>query len=177
MRATSLMVEPSVQGGSDFRQGGPLARAIEPAGPKVLRFEIPTSGDATAFSGLSDSRRGRGRQGKGKSYLLIRDEPSRGRGKRLPSTLEALARRDELIRTARAQFFASLSEREAAVRIAASIGRYASTAWTRERLADTVPQRHVGKVTAIWWQLLSVHDHAPSAETVRRALRGGRVYS
>lgn len=102
-------------------------------------------------------------------------EPPRGRGRRLPETLAALAARDDLIRIARARFWPDASEREAAREIAAGIARYTGTAWVRERLADQVPTRHAGRPAAIWWKLLSIRDHVPSPETVRRALRRAAI--
>ncbi|MFL9826940.1 hypothetical protein [Rhodoplanes sp. SY1] len=100
-------------------------------------------------------------------------ELPRGRGRRLPETLAALAARDDLIRTAREKFWPDATEREAATQIAAGIARYAASAWVRERLADQVPTRHAGRPAAIWWKVLSIRDHVPSPETVRRALRRG----
>lgn len=103
--------------------------------------------------------------------LAASGDVPRGRGRRLPETLAALAARDDLIRVARARFWPDASEREAATQIAVSIARYGATAWVRERLADQVPTRHAGRPAAIWWKLLSIRDHVPSPETVRRALR------
>lgn len=98
-------------------------------------------------------------------------EAVRGRGRRLPATVARLAERDRLLQGARARFWPDLSEREAAREIAAAIRRYASTAWWRERVLDTVPARHAGRPAELWWRLLKVHDHPPSPETVRRAIR------
>jgi hypothetical protein len=94
----------------------------------------------------------------------------RGPGHRLPETLAALARRDELIREAVERFFPGASGHEAARRLHQALDLYACCAWQRERRAAECPARHIGRLTAFCWHILRAVDHVPSEPLIRKII-------
>jgi hypothetical protein len=92
---------------------------------------------------------------------LANAEPVDRRGRRLPETIAARAERDRLICEA-AAMFPGASDREVARKLHSAIDLYRCTAWLRERGERPSP-RH-----AILWAILSVIDHTPSAELIRK---------
>jgi hypothetical protein len=89
------------------------------------------------------------------------------RGHRLPETLAAIARRDELICEAVKRFFPDLYDHEAAWRLHQALERYACSAWPRERAAPGMPLRHVDRLAGLCWHILDAIDHVPSVRTIR----------
>lgn len=96
--------------------------------------------------------------------------PTGAPGHRSPQTLAALAERAALLRKAADRFFPGASQREAARRLREAMSRYREGRWRRERTEPQCPVRHDEKVTALFWQLLRLHDAVPSISTIRRAL-------
>ncbi len=94
------------------------------------------------------------------------------RGHRLPETLAALARRDELIRQAAERFFSDASDHEAARLLHQALERYAGCAWQRERSAPECPPRHAGRLTASCWHILHAVDRVPSEPLIRKIIAG-----
>jgi hypothetical protein len=94
------------------------------------------------------------------------------RGHRLPETLAALARRDELIREAVQRLFQGASGHEAARLLHQALERYASCAWQREQSAPECPSRHVGRLTASCWHILDAVDRVPSEPLIRKIIAG-----
>jgi hypothetical protein len=96
------------------------------------------------------------------------------RGKRSDTTLRALATRDQLLREAAATFIPGWSSLSAANKLHGAIQRYREGAWRRERVAETVPPRHHGRIEAHLWSILRTRDHTPSIRSIRRilAIRG-----
>jgi hypothetical protein len=92
------------------------------------------------------------------------------RGHRLPVTLAALNERDRLMSEAVARFMSGDSSRGAAHRLHDALVRYACGAWRRERTAPSCPARHAGRIEAVLWEILRLHDRVPSERTIRRAL-------
>ena len=92
------------------------------------------------------------------------------RGQRSMVLLDALARRDELIRTAAARFCADMSARSAASTLHAALARYHELGWRRDRIEAQCPARHVGRITEACWSILQQRDHVPSERVIRRAL-------
>jgi hypothetical protein len=95
----------------------------------------------------------------------------RHRGQRSQQVLDALHRRDELLREAAARFYAGMSARTAAVMLHRELARYASLAWRRDRIEVQCPARHVGRIAEQCWLVFAVRDHVPSERVIRRALR------
>ena len=94
------------------------------------------------------------------------------RGHRLPETLAALARRDELIREAVERFFPGASGHEAARLLHQALGRYACAAWQRERSAAECPARHVGRLSELCFHILRAVDRVPSEPLIRKIIAG-----
>jgi hypothetical protein len=156
MRATSSMFRPAmVQDAPDFRQSGPPVRSIEPDGPMVPSTETATSGGAAAFTAVP--------------------EAPRGRGRRLPETVERLALRDQLVRQWAQRFLPGLSALAAAEVIHRELSRYRAAGWSYERTAEDVPIRHLGRPRELAWRILRTHDALPSIRTLRRALAADRT--
>lgn len=95
---------------------------------------------------------------------------ARHRGQRSAELLDALARRDELIRTAAARFLPEMSARSAAAALHAALARYSGLGWRRDRIEVKCPARHVGRITEWCWMILKMRDHVPSERVIRRAL-------
>ena len=89
------------------------------------------------------------------------------RGKRTAQTIEALARRDAILREIRRRFFAGYSARSAAVEIEKVLRRFEASSWVRERAEDRCPQRHVGRIGELLWSLLRARDCVPSSALIR----------
>jgi hypothetical protein len=89
---------------------------------------------------------------------------------RLPETLQAIARRDALLREAAARFCAGMTHHQAAEMLRVKLLRYQTTAWQRDRAAEECPARLSNRLDALLWQILRTRDHIPSAMTIRRAL-------
>src|SRR5436190_1876545 len=95
---------------------------------------------------------------------LTHAAPIDGRGHRLPATLDALARRDRLLREAAHRFFSNVSDREAARQLHTALARYRGGRWRRDRSVPSCPAQHQGKLTAVLWAILRARDHVPSVE-------------
>jgi hypothetical protein len=80
------------------------------------------------------------------------------------------AQRDALIRCVRKQYFQNRADLDAALEIEASLNRYASTAWLRDRSAQTCPGRITGTAKAAFWQILKTVDRPLSAERIRKII-------
>ena len=91
-----------------------------------------------------------------------------GPGHRLRSTLDAIDRRNALLVDAGRRFFFG-SDREIARRLHAAILRYQTGAWRRSR-SDLTCRHQVGRLDAVLWQLLRLHDRTPSERLIRMAL-------
>lgn len=91
------------------------------------------------------------------------------RGHRLPSTLEAIAERDRLLREASDRFCAGMSDRQAAAFIHTALARYAAGRWRRSR-ADPVCPHEAGTLAATLWAILRCRDHIVSERTIRAVL-------
>ncbi|WP_375764117.1 hypothetical protein ACE10X_07025 [Bradyrhizobium sp. Pha-3] len=78
------------------------------------------------------------------------------------------AERDALIVGVRSRFFHNRADLDAAHEIAAGLNRYASTAWLRDRSAQTCPARIAGTEKGAFWQILKVVDRPLSAERIRK---------
>jgi hypothetical protein len=90
------------------------------------------------------------------------------RGHRLPETLHAIARRDELICEAARRYFPGASDREIARQLRTALSRYREGRWRRDRSESLCP--HAGKLPALLWCLLKTRDAVPSDRTIRLAL-------
>jgi len=86
--------------------------------------------------------------------------------------LDALARRDDLLRRLHREHLPALSVNAAAERIATLALRYQSTAWMRDRSADELPARLRGRPEALLWQILKAAPDAavPGARRLRQIL-------
>ena len=89
---------------------------------------------------------------------------------RLPETLQAIARRDALLREAAARFCAGMTDHQASALLHVKLLRYQTSAWRRDRAEAECPPRLAGRLDALLWQILRTRDHIPSAMTIRRAL-------
>lgn len=94
----------------------------------------------------------------------------RGPGRRLPSTLQSLARRDRLLREAAARLCGQMSAHTAAWKLASELERYRSTAWRRDAAEPKCPARHRGTLRECFWLILRTRDAPLSSRTIRRAL-------
>jgi hypothetical protein len=95
------------------------------------------------------------------------------RGHRTTATLDAIERRNQLILEAADRYFPGLSGRETARRLRVCLLRYQCGAWRRTRTEASCPDRHLGRLEALLWQLLKVRDHVPGDKLVRTALARG----
>jgi hypothetical protein len=93
-----------------------------------------------------------------------------GRGRQSNATLRALAERDRLLCAAASHFLPGWSSRAAAHELNVMLSRYQLGAWRRERVAESVPLRHHGRIEACCWQISRLHDYVPSPRTIRRVL-------
>jgi hypothetical protein len=100
----------------------------------------------------------------------IRHVVGDGRGHRTTQTLDAIARRNQLILEAGDRYFPGLSGREAARHLRVALLRYRCGAWRRTRTETSCPERHLGRLEELLWRLLRVHDHVPSDKLIRTAL-------
>jgi hypothetical protein len=96
-------------------------------------------------------------------------EPLTGRGRRLPSTLDALDRRDELLVEAARRFFPDMSARQAAHFLRTALLRYQTGAW-RRTCADLVCRHQAERLDALLWELLRARDYVPSERLIRAVL-------
>jgi hypothetical protein len=115
--------------------------------------------------------------------LEIRSAPalpavSRGRGRRLPSTLAALDRRDDLLRQAFRRFFpVGTTYSEGADVLHQRLSIYLSSGWRNERSSEHCPQRFAGRLAEYVWLILQAHPVVPASRTIRGilAIRGQRA--
>lgn len=96
--------------------------------------------------------------------------PQRGRGRRLPATLEALDRRDQLVREMAGRFFVGYSASATASAIHTELIRYRASGWVRERVEPECPVRHRGRLREFAWHILMTKDFIPSVRALRRTL-------
>jgi hypothetical protein len=97
-------------------------------------------------------------------------KPLNRRGHRLPATLDAINRRDQLICEAVATHFPGASANDAAHGLHQALDRYAGGPWRRERTAEACPPRHAGRLAGYCWQILRARDRTPSARLIRLIL-------
>lgn len=97
------------------------------------------------------------------------------RGKRTAQTIEALAERDRLVRAMAARFFGGMSLLAQARQVHVELSRYASSAWTYERVVDELPSRHIGRAREYAWRILRVRDYVPSIRALRRTLANKHI--
>ena len=96
--------------------------------------------------------------------------PLDGRGhSRTPAVQLLIDERVALIRAA-ARFYPGAKNREVARRLHAALSTYRGGRFIRDRACEVCPPQHKGKLTAVLWITLKVHDHVPSEMTIRRAL-------
>jgi hypothetical protein len=94
------------------------------------------------------------------------------RGKRLPGTVEALARRDELLRRAAAEFCCSMTHHQAAELLHQKLLRYRTSAWSsRDRAEDECPARLASRLDGLLWKILKARDAVPGAAMIATVLR------
>ena len=91
-------------------------------------------------------------------------------GQRSSQTQVQMTRRDELVRTLASEHFPELRSHPAAVAIRKQWSRYAASAWSRERLGDSVPKHRVGKPEAMFWQIMKIQDRVLSERSIRKIL-------
>lgn len=96
--------------------------------------------------------------------------PCRGRGRRRPDTLAALAERDRLLRQWASRFLPDASHAAAARIIYAELSRYCASGWRFERTAEQVPSRHRGRPRELAWMILCTKDNIPAERSIRRTL-------
>jgi hypothetical protein len=62
------------------------------------------------------------------------------------------------------------SASEAAEELAKHMRRYHTTAWAREKLLETCPQRIAGKIQGACWEILKAKDRLLSPDYIRKLL-------
>ena len=92
------------------------------------------------------------------------------RGKRSAETVEALARRDALLRQAAAEFCAGMPHYVAAEILHQKLLRHSTSAWRRDRTEAELPPRLAGRLDALLWQILKARDHVPGAPLIATVL-------
>ncbi|MGY3233360.1 hypothetical protein ACVMAJ_000250 [Bradyrhizobium sp. USDA 4448] len=77
------------------------------------------------------------------------------------------AERDALYFWIRENFFAAHSDNDAAIEIERGLGRYAASAWLRDRSALTCPPRLVGTLNGAFWRLMHLSPKPLRPSTIR----------
>lgn len=93
------------------------------------------------------------------------------RGKRSSETMQALARRDDLLRQAAARFFVGMNHHQAGTALHVRLLRYQTSAWaSRDRAAESCPPRLAGRLDGLLWEILRAHDHVLGAAMIAKIL-------
>lgn len=87
---------------------------------------------------------------------------------RLAALPQRFADRDALLLAIRREFFAGHTDNDAAHEIAAGLGRYMDSAWRRDRVAPTCPDRIAGSVKGAYWRVLQAVPRPLSVERIRK---------
>ena len=99
--------------------------------------------------------------------------PLDGRGHRSPQTLLMLDERDAMLREAAAMFFPGDSMNATAKQLHRALDRYCCGAWLRERVAITLPSRHLGRLDGFCWRLLRTVNRVPGESRIRQIISRG----
>jgi hypothetical protein len=102
--------------------------------------------------------------------------PRRRPGERSWRTKAVIDRRNELLREIADRYYSDRCPAAQAQEIATDLSRYASSAWVREREAETCPSRHHGSVREMFWRMLMLRDHVLSERTIRSVLAVSSPY-
>jgi hypothetical protein len=76
---------------------------------------------------------------------------------RTPAVLLRISERDNFIRAA-ARFFPGGTDREVARKLHDALSTYRGGRWQRDRRDNLCPPQHKGKLMAVLWMILKVHD-------------------
>lgn len=76
--------------------------------------------------------------------------------------------RDALFVKWRRRFHEHRSDHDATQEMAVDLRRYATTAWLRERSAETCPERNLGTARELMWAIMKISPRALSAERIRK---------